>query len=98
MGFTFYSLYKIFKNFIWTPFREVSKFLLIESRPLSSLLYTYGKNLIVITGPTTGLGPAYCKKLIQAGYRDFLLIDEDREELEKLKEELNEYYDVFIKQ
>lgn len=99
LSFVIFGSYKIFKNFIWNPFREVSKFLIIESRPLSSLLYTYGKNLIIITGPTTGLGPAYCRKLIEAGYRDFLLIDEDMSELEKLKSDLTDYYnDIIVKQ
>eukprot|EP00347_Sterkiella_histriomuscorum_P023631 403333929 len=93
MGFTAFGVYKLVKNFLINPFKEVTKFLYIESRPLSSLLYTYGKNLIIITGPTTGLGPAYCKKLIQAGYRDFLLIDEDKQELDNLKLELQTYYD-----
>lgn len=92
MGFSIYGMYKLLKYFIYNPLREVMKFVRVEMTPLSSLLRTYGKNLIVITGPTTGLGPAYCKKLIQAGFRDFLLIDENLVELEQLKVELNQYY------
>lgn len=49
---------------------------------------SYGKGLVIITGATTGLGPAYCKKLIEAGYREFLLIDEDMDELKALEGEL----------
>lgn len=52
---------------------------------------TYGQGLVIITGPTTGLGPAYCKTLISAGFRKFLLIDEETKELESLKAVLKSY-------
>lgn len=91
MGFTIWGMFKLFKNFIYNPFAAVSYFFYVQSRPLTNLVMTYGQGLVIITGPTTGLGPAYCKKLIQAGFKSFLLIDEDMNELETLKSDLEEY-------
>ncbi len=88
MGFTVWGMYKLFRNLIFNPFMSVSYYFYVQSRPLSNLVMTYGQGLVIITGPTTGLGPAYCKTLINAGFKNFLLIDEDMKELESLKEVL----------
>lgn len=42
----------------------------------------------MITGATIGLGPAYCNKLMEAGFHNFVLIDEDIEELLSLKKRM----------
>jgi hypothetical protein len=91
MGFTIWGSLKLFKEYIWRPFAAVSYFFYVQSRPLTNLLLTYGQGLVIITGPTTGLGPAYCRKLISAGFRNFLLIDEDGNELKALKEDIERY-------
>ncbi|CDW90339.1 short chain dehydrogenase reductase family protein [Stylonychia lemnae] len=91
MGFTLYGVWRVFKNFIYFPLKEVFLFLYQNTRPLSNLIYTYGEGKIIITGATRGLGPAYCESLIKAGFRDFLLIDYDYKDLQSLQTQLQEY-------
>ena len=91
MGLTAWGILKIFNNLIYQPFKAVSYFFYVQSRPLTNLAITYGQGLVIITGPTVGLGPAYCKTLIRAGFRNFLLIDEDQTELETLRKEMYQF-------
>lgn len=88
MGLTFYSAYMLTYKFIYTPLRALLKYSYINSQPLDKLSIYYGKGTVVVVAPTIGLGPAYCKKLIDAGFNDFLLIDEDSLELNTLMEDL----------
>ncbi|CDW82916.1 short-chain dehydrogenase reductase sdr [Stylonychia lemnae] len=81
------------KNFIYLPLKEVGKYLYYKFRPLSFLQNQYGDGKIIITGPTQGIGPAYCEALIRAGYTDFLLIDEDQTKLDTLETKLKAYYE-----
>ena len=91
MGFTVWGMWKLFNNLIYQPLRAVSYFFYVQSRPLTNLPITYGQGLVIITGPTVGLGPAYCKTLIRAGFRNFLLIDEDQKELDSLRKGLYQF-------
>jgi short-subunit dehydrogenase len=45
---------------------------------LSNIGKIYGSinGSVIITGATNGLGPSYCKKFIECGFKDFILIDE----------------------
>lgn len=82
-----YSSYLLIKNFIWWPLYTIAFYFWNKRGSLKSLLKTYGNGLVIITGAVSSLGPAYCRKLLNAGFSDFLLLDvEDKiEKLETLK-------------
>ena len=77
MGLSLYAGYSLIRKLIYKPLKHIIKFLYVRSKPLDKLLITYGSGLVVINGATKGLGPSYCFKLAEAGYRNFLLIDEN---------------------
>ena len=60
MGFTGYCIYKLVRNFIFIPMREIIRYVRFQLRPLDSIKLIYGDGKIIITGATQGLGPAYC--------------------------------------
>jgi hypothetical protein len=88
MGLSMYAIYRITRNLIIDPIVTTTKYLINQSRSLKTLTDTYGEGTIVITGATIGLGPAYCKTLIEAGFENFVLIDEDYDALTKLKSDV----------
>ena len=88
MGLSIYSTYKLIAKFIYAPLMITLRHFWHRRKPITYLIDKYGKGTIIITGATNGLGPAYCKALIKAGYEDFILIDEETEMLDNLKIEL----------
>lgn len=91
MTLTIYASYKLIKNFVYKPLYHLAKYAYLESKPLSKLIISYNRGTVIITGATRGLGPAYCKALIEAGFIDFVLIDDSEQELIKVRENLEEY-------
>lgn len=76
-GLSLYSIYRLVKGYVYYPLKSVVKYEIQQSRPVEKLIIYYGKDTVVVMGATQGLAPAYCKKLIECGFDEFLLIDDN---------------------
>ena len=79
--------YYILRNLVYRPLRVLIQFLMIRTRPLETLLLTYGADTVVINGVKL-LGAEYALQLAEIGYRDFILIGDDDLELKDLKSKI----------
>lgn len=79
--------YYILRNVVYRPLRVLIQFLMIRTRPLETLLLTYGADTVVINGVKL-LGAEYALQLAEIGYRDFILIGDDDLELKDLKSKI----------
>ena len=97
MSLSFYASYHLLKTFVCKPLLTLSRFLYAQSKPIEKLIINYGKGVCIVTGAARGLGPIYIKKLIESGFRDFILIDESREQLEALVKDLHKHAEMEIR-